>query len=978
MDVIEIITSRIHERNTRFVFPSETAAALWARKACGLAGVRSVAANRFLAWDRFKEEAVRAEVRDKRPVPAVLRRLFAEDLARKNAACAAAEQAVSTGQRSADAAANANVSADVLSRPPFRALIPPEFAEDGAVFAASIAAMLPSLSLWENRQADLPPDDEDRDLRLLKNEYTAFLERSSLFEPAWEKPPLRDREHDYYIFFYEAMEDFEEFEELLRPEKTIHLIETPKDGNVPLYLYKNSRAEIRAAALEIRFLHEEKGIPWEDIAVSVPGYEDMEPYLLREFSLYHIPCRSRSGRSLGDYNTGRFFSLASLCTANNFSFASLKALILNEHLPWRCPDLNRELIEFGIKNNCVSGYREDGVLKDIWIEAFRQRPGEKKLQRYYRKLKNTLKSMTEADDFSGIRKHYFAFRGPVWKNGAAAGPDHDEWEAGFFAREAVTPEGDAALARCVEELSALIRLEGEYAGIMPQGKDAKGFPFGFFLSVLREKQYVPQRREGGVNIFHYRVAAAAPFACHFVLNASQDSARVRYQPLEFLCGGKRDRLGFRDKDVSGIFFRLYQPLAQDKDDAVVFPQYTRISAAEESFAGWTIPHSFFAGRTEDPPETPPDPYIEERAWWAGREDPAGCTADFPAVLFPAQSKGFGRWRQGLAVPDGNFNLLYAPFPADGAVRTMIKEAAAKRRTESGSLRVSATQDLDVFGKCPASWFYQRLLGLREFSLEAKMLDDASLGLLYHEILHNLFEKIRAEDGIFRSDHIERYRTWTDFYTRETAKNYEAFQGPLAAPVLSAQARAVSRRLYILLKTEAWNFDGYTVGDLETRFESEQNGIFLNGIIDRVSVSPDGEPVIIDYKTGGDHTKAASTGTGNSYPKQSQISLYVKLYEEKSGAKAGGACFMLINGHKLVTVLGKTQKTRGDNREKFQETLDSLELYLEKFKSAVDRLDFSSPGVPLKDCMACVYRSVCRTSFFLNSGKSPGLEPDDVD
>ncbi|MDR2370233.1 MAG: PD-(D/E)XK nuclease family protein, partial [Treponema sp.] len=842
MNVIEKITSHIHERNTRFVFPSETAAALWARKACGLAGVRSVAANRFLAWDRFKEEAVRAEAGDKRPVTAVLRRLFAEDLIRKNAALAAAGQAVPAGQ----------AGAPVLSRLPFAALIPPEFAEGGAVFAASIAAMLPSLSLWESRQADVPFDDEDRDLRLLKNEYAAFLERSSLFEPAWEKPPLRDREHDYYIFFYEAMEDFGEFEELLRPEKTIHLIETPKNGNVPLYLYKNSRAEIRAAALEIRSLHEEKGIPWEDIAVSVPGYEDMEPYLLREFSLYHIPCRSRSGRPLGDYNTGRFFLLASLCTANNFSFTSLKALILNEHLPWRCPDLNRKLIEFGIENNCVSGYREDGGLKDIWIEAFRQRPGEKKLQRYYRELKSALKSMTEADNFSGVRKHYFAFRGPVWKNGADAGPDHDEWKAGFFMREAVTAEGDAVLARCVEELSALIRLEEEYAEIMPRGKDAKGFPFEFFLSALREKQYVPQRREGGVNIFHYRVAAAAPFACHFVLNASQDGARVRYQPLEFLRGGKRDRLGFRDKDVSDIFFRLYQPLASDKDDADAFSQYTRISAAEESFAGWTIPHSFFAGRTEDPPETPADPYIEERAWWAGREDPAGCTVDFPAVLFPAQIKGFSRWRRKLAVPDGNFNLLYAPFPADGAAYTLIKKAVAKQRTESGALRVSATQDLDVFGKCPALWFYQRVLGVREFSLEAKMLDDASLGLLYHRILYKLFERIRAEDRIFRSDHMELYRTWTDFYTREAAKNYEAFQGPLAAPILSAQVRAVSSRLYILLKTEALNFDGYAVGDLEARFESEQNGIFLNGIIDRVSVSPDGEPVIVDYKTGGIH------------------------------------------------------------------------------------------------------------------------------
>jgi RecB family exonuclease len=877
-----------------------------------------------MAWDRFKEDAVQADKKNMRPVSAALRKLFAGDLAGRNAVEGF-----------------------------FRVLIPPEYAEKAFVFVPSIAEMLPSLALWERRRGGAPLDGEDGDMALLKREYAAFLERNGFFEPAWERPPLRDREHEYYLFFYEAMEDFDEFAGLLKPEKTVHLIGTPPAGEGSLFLYGSSRAEIRAAALEIRALHGERNIPWDDIAVSVPGYGDLEPYLLREFSLYGIPCSSRSGRFLGDYGPGRLFSLAAACTVNNFSFTSLKALILNEHLPWRCPGINRELIEFGIVNNCVSGYREGGRVKDIWIEAFGKSPGKKRLQGYYEALKGALEGMTGAEKFSDIRKHYFAFRGPVRKSGG--GPN--EWDAGFLSMDAVTPEGDAALARCIEELSALARLEEEYGEIMPRGGGVKSRAFDFFLSALGERRYVPQNQGGGVSIFDYRVAAGAPFACHFVLNASQAAASVRYRPLKFLRADKRKKLGFEDRDVSDVFFRLYGAAGTGETRV-------RISASEESFSGWSIPHSFFAGRVRQPPEIPEDPFLQEREWWAAG-GPVRDARGFPSMLFPVQRGGFDRWRRTLAGA-GAFSLLRGPFPA-GSVRELVRETVEKQRTSGGGLlKVSATGDLDYFVKCPASWYYRRICGLEEFSLEAKMLDDASLGRLYHAILKRLFEEIRSVDRVFKSENLELYRAWTARFTGEAVHNYEVFQGPLAAPILEAQARAITRRLCILLKTEARYFDGFEVGELEVKLESARGGMLLNGIIDRVSVSPEGQPVIIDYKTGGEHSRKASTESEKSSIRQFQIPLYVRLYEEHRGLRAGGAFFMLINRHELTAVMGRPEKKRGLTREEFQKTLDALEERLEEFASAIERLDFSSPGIPLKDCMGCPYRSICRTPFFLNA------------
>jgi hypothetical protein len=545
--VLEIIFREIKNRNSRFVFPSETASLTWARKINAFTGERSVAVNRFLAWDRFKERALRAGERDQEPVSEVIRKLFTHQLVKKNA------EAVR------EAAAVPKTGAF-----PFTSLIPREFADQGSVFVNEIAGILPSLALLKSRQGQVPqfiPDDEDRDFALLEREYAGFLQQQGLFEPSWEKPPLKDTSSVYYIFFPEAIEDFSEYADRLQKEPAVHLVPLSDPAPPPsLCFYESQRAEIRGAVLELRRLHEDAGIPYDDMALSVVGLHEVEPYLLRELSLYHIPFRRRAGKPLGDYGTGKLFALINACVVNNFSFPSLKSLLLNEQLPWEDPKRNDELIEFGIKNNCVSGFFDHGRLVDIWSEAFRRSPREERLRDYYERLKSHLTALTASRSFRDIRNRYFAFRGRVWEKSPSPERIREAYpEAahpgsvfpGFLCRDNCTDEGDVVLARCVEELSALIRIEEEYPGLVPPS------PFGFYLDILQEKQYVPLRPDSGVNIFPYRVAAAAPFSCHLVLNATQNAATVLYEPLAFLRRDKREKLGVPDVDASPVFFRLY-------------------------------------------------------------------------------------------------------------------------------------------------------------------------------------------------------------------------------------------------------------------------------------------------------------------------------------------------------------------------------------------------------------------------------------
>jgi RecB family exonuclease len=353
----------------------------------------------------------------------------------------------------------------------------------------------------------------------------------------------------------------------------------------------------------------------------------------------------------------------------------------------------------------------------------------------------------------------------------------------------------------------------------------------------------------------------------------------------------------------------------------------------------------------------------------------GAAADgngnaFPATLFPVQQEGFSRWRTILeeSLSRGRFNLLRAPFPGPGPCRQLLRgRIAARQYDEPGRLiKVSATADLNPFFTCPALWFYQKILGLKPFSLEAQLLDDASLGLLYHEILKNLFLEIREQDGCFRSAHIAAYRSRLVRITAQAARQYRAFQGPLAVPLLVSQSAAIVKRLTVLLKTEAKYFDGYAVGVLEQRLCLEQDGMLLNGIIDRVSVSPGNEAVIIDYKTGGSHSKKAGTETEDGGLRDFQIPLYIKLYEEQGGLKTAGACFMLINKHDISAVVGSPGKKRGHSRDEYQETLDALEEKLGQFRRSVEELDFAPRTFSLKDCLDCDYKTLCRTSFFLNA------------
>ena len=907
--VISTIKEHIANQSVHFVFPSQTAAGLWAGKTCTLGIARSLAADRFLAWDRFKEEAVREkDAKTASPASSITRKLFAEALIRKNA-----------------------------QTPFLKSLIPPQYAQGGGIFVPFIARLLPSLYSWEklmkSRAPDTAMDAEDQDYALVKKEYASFLERFCLFEPSWEELSLSESNKRYVIFFPELIEDFSEYDALLPAPRFIRVKAELVPAPSALLLFQSAREEIRSTVMEIQRLHEEEGFPYEEMAVSVPELDEIEPWLQLELSLRHIPFTRRAGKKLGESGVGRFFSL--LSEASIFSFNSLKALLLNDHIPWKEREKNKALVSFGIKYNCVKGYVQDGKSVDIWEEAFKEayKDGERDLLPYYRELKKGILAITGSRNFNELRKYYFSFRGTL------------------LDMEKISEEDNAVLSRCIEELGILIELEEKFN----DPALAPASPFSFFLSCLGEREYVLANQLPGVNIFKWRVAAASPFSCHFVLNASQSAASVLYQPMKFLRQDKRKTLGLEDKDATGAFFKLC-----DTGEYEGFASRTRISASYKTFSGWAIPHSFFAQNKSNSNGSDTyyqhDPYIAERRLWRTEKNEGAVLQK----IFPLQKHSYGLWEDALIQKENHFSFFTFPV-SESSIRELLTSVILGK---DGFLTVTATGDLNEYFNCTLKWLYKRILGIGEFSLEASLLDDISLGILYHRILEKLFDKIKNEDVSFNSVRLDIYKSWAMGITKAAIKEEPAFKGPLAVPLVSPQAAGMSKKIAALLDIEAKLFDKYKVVELELPVEFKTGELLIRGIIDRVSVSPEGEPVIVDYKTNFLPDQTGINDLQEVPLSEFQMPLYIKLYEEKSGGLAHSAFFYSINSRKIKVVVGENTSGRSKtlSREEYTPFLEALEQQIEEFAQKVKALDFVPREIHFRDCLACMYKTICRSTL----------------
>lgn len=846
--IFNTLLHHINDENSVFVFTTEIACTSWQDKILEDEIVQAIPLEKFIAWDKFKSEAVRSKVQNKTSIPSVLRKLFSSYIIEENK--------IGFSNNS----------------PLFSSIINPEYINTSSSFADWITNLLPQLQNWkektENRIKDFSQLDlEAKDLFTLYQKYSEFLEKHSLFEPAWEKPPFDSNNKHYYIFYPELLEDYSEYESLLldaEKENLVTLIHCPKDlkEKPQVNYFSNTRTELRKAILLINKLHNEEKTPYEKIALHIPQISEIRPYIKRELELYNIPYKMRSGKSLSEYPEGRLFELIKNCKNEDFSFETLSALFADAHFPWKVTTEINQLLEFALKNHCVCSYDN----KDILEQNFLQNPQETRAFEFYKTAKKIIKKINEANSFLQIRNSYFEFRDT------------------FFDIEKFTENANLILGRCISELATLIDIENLYPDVNCKNH------FDFFVEFLSSKEYLAQSTKSGVSIFPYKVACQCSFDYHIVLQSSQKNLSINYSQLEFLSKTKREFLELKDSNVSDYFINSYTSSSV---------RQTYFFASQKTFSGYALAYSSFEeiNRTSETSDEE-DLYNTEKLFLTN--NPKIKNLSFSDELHSIQKDGFENW-----ITNRDEKSLEYENKICDKISSVIKN---KLCTPEGKLRVSAT-NLNAFYKNPTKWLNEKILQIKEISTETSVVDDVFLGSIYHEIIKRLFTMIKKSTEHFEFTDNTIPKQYSDFIfesTSDVIKNFPESIGSkqnislLTKEFLVTQKKNIYQNLINFLQNFLCFFNEYKIISIEEKFKMDGDSpdYFIEGIIDCILSSPDDKITIIDFKT-------------SKFPdkeKDLQLLLYIKLYEnnlkEKGlDLKVDQACFFSIIQAKPQVKLG---------------------------------------------------------------------------
>ncbi|MCL2185812.1 MAG: PD-(D/E)XK nuclease family protein [Treponema sp.] len=961
-----VLINNIKKPNVLFVFPTDTAVSRWADHLLRLTG-GTIAMNKFIAWDKFKQKSIKSRVQGKRSIPSALRKIFVNRLVNENS------QAVKQG-----------------NNPIFTSLIRAQWANNADHFAPWLTDILPQLGAWFSKSAGLSIDrileaetekktanfiDDDKDMYILARRYAQFLEEKKLFEPAWEKPPFNHDGLECFIFFSKALSDFCEYENLLSSSDHVHIInaEITDDIKSSTFFYSNSRSEITEASLFIRALHEKQNISWDSIAVCIADTESYEPYVLREFTNRNIPFVTRTSKALSDYPAGRFFQSVLDCNAQYYSFASLVSLIMNKSLPWKNAELIDKLIQFGIKNNCLYSWTEktDGKEKhiNIWEDSF-EKPfceesflNDENEKNFFYDLQKQLSLLRTSASFTELRTHYFNFRDTFL--------DNDNW----------TEEADLIMSRCIAELTELTELEKDFPDVIAFD------PLLFLTEYLSEVSYLAQTKKSGVVILPYKTTASAPFQCHITLGAGQDNLSVVFSRLAFLSRKKREGLGLTDEDASVSYINLH------KYNSLVCSAFF---CSAQTFSGFAIPHSKIDAPLEPKNNYRTEPqYKENFSLDFYKEESAFCYSILSKTEFDEktlvrlhenQIAGFTEWKKRKRV-----SLEIKPSSKKRTNNySKVKEYINSIFSKHGKTGVSPSSLYDYY-QCSYYWLFNRVLGLHNEQIEANMMDDIA-GSVYHAILNNFFSELKKKgDPLLPPLNTEQGLSLPKFYKELLDKSIENIFSnfPLLLPKKEPQMSSLTSRLIHAQRREYQYylenfityfinyFAGCRVAECEKYYQIEEKTYILKGYIDFILKDAEGKYIIVDFKLKNVPERSECTGEDARGLTNFQLPAYIKLAEEKANYKVYTALFYGILNVKPSVLIGtlcdaQRQKIIPLEEDRILRDSERYKLLFGEFNKKINQFAQDVSNGELKmlpendnDCYDCAYNRICRTVYVIN-------------
>ncbi|MDR0322526.1 MAG: PD-(D/E)XK nuclease family protein [Treponema sp.] len=960
--VEKVLLENIDAPNSLFIFPTDIAASRWADHVLRLKG-GTIAMNKFIAWDVFKQNSIKSKVQNKQSIPSALKKIFVNRLVRENAKNAALGE-----------------------EPVFSSLIMVQWAGQASQFTSWLTGILPQLGAWfckttglsigailseEAKKPAAKFEGDDKDMFALARRYANFLEEHGLFEPAWETPPFNDEGKDVFIFFPESLSDYSEYREILAQSSHVKTISvsTAEEIESDTFFYTNSRSEITEAALYIRALNEKQNIAWDSIAVCIPDSEDYLPYVLREFANRNIPYVKRFSKPLAGFPAGSFFHSVLDVSNGNFSFYSLVSLIMNKNLPWKDTALIDKLIQFGIKNNCLYSWVEEKDGKEqyinVWEDAFKSPVDyfENDVLKFFLELKKSLHSFRGADSFAELRKQYFIFRQK------------------FFDMDNCSDETDLVLSRCISELMYLVEIEKSYPDVPAAD------PFSFFCEYLNEVLYLPQSKTSGVAILPYKTAAAAPFDCHIILGSGHESLSVIYSRLNFLPRKKREELGINDEDASTTFINMH------KFNSLKNPAFF---CSEQTFSNFAIPHPKIGSPSEPRERYAEEPKLKEKfsqdyynvesALYS-----SGADSGELSKLHENQLTGFLNWKDRRKQPVSDEKESGSFFTAGEEIKKIID----KSYTKNGKYRVSASS-LQTYFQCSLKWLFERVFALENVQIDTSLMAENISGSVYHAILNDFFIELKTKDEPLLKPNsndfgLELPPPYKKLLEQSINRIFNAF--PIIKSDREYKISAITERLLHAGKKDYQEhlenclahflsyFEGCSVVGSESYYTLESDSCLLNGYIDCIlkDTSENTEKyIIVDFKRKMMPKRADCTTKDENPLTDFQLPMYITLAEENEKYKVYTALFYSILEVKPEVIIGSVINKTSDkiipakeedrierNSELYNRIFEEFKIKTNQFKDEISTGNFTVFPEKNSGCFDCKYQRICRTVYIIS-------------
>lgn len=926
--IFKTLEENISDPNTIFVFPTQTAAQLWAEKFITVSTTKAVAMERFTAWDSFKGNSIKSKKQNKTSIPSILRKVFATTLMEKNKDTSF-----------------------------LKGIILPEYSYNSGVFADYIESLLPSLSLWKNYfdKSNSEPDEEDKDLQCIYDAYNNFLNDHNFFDPAWETPPFEPDGNHYVIFFPEILSDYFEYEKILKNTPDITVINVPEcnEEKPDVLFFNNSRTELKNVAGKLWDFHND-GISWQDMAISVPDMDSYGAYLDRELTINQIPHVMKYSKPLTSFGAGSLFTQIIECINSDFGYDSVRNLLLNGALPWGDKEVIQQLLSFGRKNHCICSFTYNNKKINVWEKSFAENPSEERIIRMFNMLRKCINDIANAEDFDSLREKYFVFRNT------------------FFNMEECSEGSDLILSRCITGLTELIELQKKYNFSVSN-------PLKFFNKILDGTQYLAQSQKTGVQLYPYKLAAAAPFNLQIVIDSSQKGTSVIYEQLKFLREDKRRKiLGSGESNASQQFIQLYTM------NSLAKPAY--FTAANKTFTGYAQTSSSLTEvslidskkrKFSEEEVIGKNIFQEEKRALLDNET-------FPQKLTSIQTKGFENWKNQI-----NFKEEEIEVSDSEIVKTLLNQENPK---------ISTTQ-LKNFFDCPRLWLYKSVIGLNQEDNAAKLVDKWAMGNLYHKLFEIYCNKLKAENLVIHTGEKTLEEPYLSILNNSIDEAISYRDNYYYNSYLTKQLLETTKTSLVKTITESIHnfskiFDGCTVAMNESSFsyENQEKGYTATGRIDCLLKSPlKDDYILVDFKSTAnaipsknfyveeDSTEEPAPAVPSIQPLEEQdlpdfqIPMYVYLLRNNKEKKipVRNACFYDVSEGECYPVFGETLAERCGYKEDELCTVEAFEPTVEKLLDCIDYfiqkiktgdLNLNQNVQNFSSCAGCDYKSICRKTF----------------